>query len=146
MEAYHNNFIIDMALWRVIALICAFRAVFLDWVFRFPARDLVPENGDLAANSDKPEQIAGREILPRLRCPFWGFFNTPLVFDQIERRRLRHRTRPSIGHQYRFGKQMENVGNVREDETSASPRKCENFIYRLKSKETNLKGAHHENH
>ena len=146
MEAYHNNFIIDMALWCVIALICAFRAVFLDWVFRFPAREVVPENGDLAANSDKPEQIAGREILPRLRCQFWVYFNTPLLFDQIERRRLRHRTRPPIGHQYRFGKQMENVGNVCEDETTASLRKCENFINRLKSKETNLKGAHHENH
>ena len=146
MDAYHNNFIIDMALWRVIALICAFRAVFLDWALRCPTRDLVPENGDLATHSDKPEQIAGREILPRLRCPFWEYVNPPLLFDQVERRRLRHRTRPPIGHQYRFGKQMENVGNVCEDGTSASPRKCENFIYRLKNKETNLKGAHHENH
>lgn len=146
MDAYHNNFIIDMALWRVIALICAFRAVFLELVFQCPARDLVPENGALAANSVMPEQIAGREILSRLRCQFWEYFNTPLLFDQVERRRLRHRTRPPIGHQYRFGKQMENVGNVREDETSTTLRKFENFINRLKSKETNLKGAHHENH
>ena len=144
MDAYHNNFIIDMALWRVIALLCAFRAVFLDWVFRFLARDLVPENGDLAANSDMPEQIADREILPQRRCPFWEYFNTPLVFDQIERRRILHRIRPQSGHDYIPGNQKGKAENVHGVYPLTILGKYENFINRLKGKETNLKGANHE--
>ena len=141
MDAYHNNFIIDMALWRVITLICAFRAVFLDWVFRFLARDLVPENGDLAVLPDIFSQGVLREHVSRRNDPP-DLLPSMLLFVKL--RQPIFAAWPQSGHDYIPGNQKGKAENVHGVYPSAILGKYENFINRLKGKETNLKGANHE--
>ncbi|MBR0383487.1 MAG: hypothetical protein IJH61_02230 [Eubacteriaceae bacterium] len=143
MDTYLHKSIIDItaARQRAMALFCVLRAVFLGRDVICTAGAEMPEIGDLSIFSDIPEQRADRTRWFRLRHQFLEFSKLPL---QRERRRILHRIRPQSGHDYIPGNQKGKAENVHGVYPSTVLVKYENFINRLKGKETNLKGANHE--
>ena len=143
MDTYLHKSIIDItaARQRAMALFRVLRAVFLGRDVICPAGAKMPEIGDLSIFSDIPEQRAGRTRQFRPRHAFWEFSELPL---QRERRRILHRIRPQSGHDNIPGNQKGKAENVHGVYPSTILGKYENFINRLKGKETNLKGANHE--
>ena len=143
MDTYLHKSIIDItaARQRAMALFRVLRAVFLGRDVICPAGAKMPEIGDLSIFSDIPDQRADRTRWFRPRHAFWEFSELPL---QRERRRILHRIRPQSGHDYIPGNQKGKAENVHRVYPSAILGKYENFINRLKGKETNLKGANHE--
>ena len=143
MDTYLHKSIIDItaARQRAMALFRVLRAVFLGRDVLCPAGAKMPEIGDLSIFSDIPDQRAGRTRWFRPRRAFREFSELPL---QRERRRILHRIRPQSGHDYIPGNQKGKVENVHGVYPLVILGKYENFINRLKGKETNLKGANHE--
>lgn len=100
------------------------------------------EIGDLSIFLDISDQRADWSRQFRSRHAFWEFSKLLL---QRERRRILHRIRPQSGHDDIPGNQKGKAENVHGVYPSAILGKHENFINRLKDKETYLKGANHEN-
>ena len=141
MQTYLNYYYINTAQRRLIAMVCVLRALIYWRDAQGAPRYTVPENGDLAVLPDIFSQGVLREHVSRRNDPP-DLLPSMLLFVKL--RQPIFAARPQSGHDYIPGNQKGKSENVHRVYPLTILGKYENFINRLKGKETNLKGANHE--
>lgn len=141
MQTYLNYYCINTAKRRLIAMVCVLRALIYWRGAQGAPRYTAPENGDLAVLPDIFSQGVLREHVSRRNDPP-DLLPSMLLFVKL--RQPIFAAWPQSGHDYIPGNQKGKAENVHRVYPSAILGKYENFINRLKGKETNLKGANHE--